>query len=123
MPIYEYQCRSCRKIFSRLVLGASSAQQPACPKCGSAQLDRLMSRFATAQSGERRMEKLADPSSFSGLDENDPSSVARWAKKMGREMGDEAGEGFDEMVDQAMDEETGKKGGADGDAGGGDDLY
>ncbi len=54
------------------------------------------------------MEKLADPSSFTGLDENDPVAVAKWAKKMGREMGDEAGEGFDEMVDQTMEEEAHK---------------
>ena len=109
MPIYEYECSDCQKKFSVLILNPSTCGKPKCPKCGSHKLDRLMSRFATAQSDERRMEKLADPGSLSGLDENDPASVARWAKKMGREMGDEAGEGFDEMVDQAMDEESGNQ--------------
>ena len=108
MPIYEYECSDCNKRFSLLILNPKTHGKPQCPKCGSRRLERLMSRFATAQSDERRMEKLADPGSLSGLDENDPASVARWAKKMGRELGDEAGEGFDEMVDQAMDEESAK---------------
>ena len=61
------------------------------------------------------MEGLADPSSLSGLDENDPKSVARWMKKMGREMGEEAGEDFDEEVDKAMEEaEREKTAGEDG---------
>ena len=111
MPIYEYECRSCGRRFSALVLNPGAAGEARCPKCGGADPERLMSRFATAQSEQRRMEKLADPAAFSGLDENDPASVARWAKKMGREMGDEAGEGFDEMVDQAVEEESSKEGG------------
>ena len=111
MPIYEYDCQSCRKQFSLLILAPSTSETPACPNCGSSRLERLMSRFATAQSDEKRMEKLADPSSISGLDENNPVSVARWAKRMGKEMGDEAGEDFDGMVDQAMDEEQGRNSG------------
>ena len=108
MPIYEYECQDCGKRFSLLIMNPKTQAQPACPKCGGRKLDRLMSRFATAQSDERRMEKLADPASLSGLDENDPAAVARWAKRMGREMGDEAGEGFDEMVDQTMEDEQEK---------------
>ncbi|MCU0606440.1 MAG: zinc ribbon domain-containing protein [Candidatus Edwardsbacteria bacterium] len=115
MPIYEYECRGCGKRFSVLVLKSGSAVETRCPTCGGADLERLMSRFAMAQSEERRMEKLADPSSFSGLDENDPASVARWAKKMGREMGDGAGQGFDEMVDQAVGGETSREDGSAGD--------
>jgi putative FmdB family regulatory protein len=105
MPIYEYQCGDCRKQFSLLILAPSAGAAPACPKCGSANLERLMSRFGTVTSDQKRMERLSDPSSFSGLDENDPGSVARWAKRMGKEMGDEAGEGFDEMVDQAVEDD------------------
>ncbi len=115
MPIYEYECRSCGRRFSALVLNPGAAGEARCPKCGGADPERLMSRFATAQSEQRRMEKLADPAAFSGLDENDPSAVARWAKKMGKELGDETSGGFDEMVDQAMDEEMAKEGGGSGD--------
>ena len=52
------------------------------------------------------MESLADPSSFSGLDENDPSSVARWVKKMGRELGDDFSDGQDieQMAEEAAND-------------------
>jgi hypothetical protein len=52
------------------------------------------------------MERLADPSRFSGLDEDDPKSMAKWMKSMEREMGDDFGEDFnvDEMLDEAMAE-------------------
>lgn len=59
------------------------------------------------------MEKLADPSLLSGLDENDPKSMAGWMKKMGREMGEECGEeDVDAMIDEAMEEGEGRRGGS-----------
>ena len=63
-----------------------------------------MSRFATLKSEEARLEGLADPSSMGDLDENDPASVARFMKKMGREFGDDLGDDFDSAVDEAMTE-------------------
>lgn len=63
-----------------------------------------MSRFATVKSEEARLESLADPSSLGDLDENDPSSVARFMKKMGRELGEDLGDDFDSAVDEAMTE-------------------
>ncbi|MDI6740104.1 MAG: zinc ribbon domain-containing protein [Candidatus Edwardsbacteria bacterium] len=118
MPIYEYECQGCKKRIGLLILSPSACGAPKCPKCGSAALERLMSRFGTFTSDEKRMEKMSDPSSFSGLDENDPSSVARWAKRMGKEMGEDVGEDFDGMVDQAAEEEDKK-----GASGTGDELY
>ena len=79
-----------------------------------------MSRFALGRSEEARLDALSDPSSLAGLDENDPKSMARWMRKMGKELGEDAGDDFDEMVDEL------EAGGADDDAtdGGsdGDDL-
>ena len=77
-----------------------------------------MSRFAMPRSEESRLESLADPSSFSDLNESDPRSVARMMKKMGRELGDDfGGNEFDEAVD---DLERGGNGGDD-ETGGGED--
>ena len=67
-------------------------------------LTRLLSRFATVKSEDARLESLADSSSFGDLDENDPGSVARFMKKMGKEFGDDLGEDFDSAVDEAMAE-------------------
>lgn len=100
MPIYEYLCRACRKKVTVLTLRASEAVEPHCEHCGSGDLTRLMSRFALGRSEERRLDDLSDPSSLSGLDENDPKSMARWMRKMGKELGDDAGDDFDQMVDE-----------------------
>ena len=108
MPIYEYECHDCRRRVSLLVRSLSSAEVPACPRCGGVSLTRLMSRFATVKSEEARLESLASDGSFGDLDENDPTSVARFMKKMGKELGDDLGDDFDSAVDEAMAEgETG----------------
>jgi putative FmdB family regulatory protein len=125
MPIYEYRCNKCRKKVSVLTLRVSEVVDPKCDHCGSKDLSRLMSRFATVKSDEARLDALADPTNFSGLDENDPKSMARWMRKMGKEMGEEfSGDDFDQMVEEMEagnmpDGEGGMAGG--GDLGGGSD--
>jgi putative FmdB family regulatory protein len=119
MPIYEYQCEKCRKRTSVLTMRVSERVEAVCEHCGSKRMRRLMSRFATPRSEESRMDSLSDPAGFSDVDENDPRSVARALRRMGKEMGDEmGGPEFDEAVDQL---ESG--GGLDDDGGGvdGDD--
>jgi len=104
MPIYEYECGDCRRRVSLLIRSLSAAPTPACPRCGGTALTRLMSRFATVKSEDARLESLADSASAGDLDENDPGSVARFMKKMGREFGDELGDDFESAVDEAMAE-------------------
>lgn len=114
MPIYEYLCNKCGRRMSFLVMPSSRAFEPACKSCRSSDLERLFSRFASPKSEERRLESLADPSTFSGLDENDPSSVSRWMKKMGKEMGEDMGEDFEQMAEEAAQEAAaGPPGGGD----------
>jgi putative FmdB family regulatory protein len=101
MPIYEYRCRKCGKRFSVLTLRVSERVTAECPKCGGRAADRLMSRFEMPKSEEARLDALSDPSSLGDLDENDPKSVGRWMRKMGKEMGDDlGGEDLDEMMDE-----------------------
>ncbi len=124
MPIYEYRCADCGRKTQVLTLSVRTAVEPKCRHCGGSNLVKLVSRVAFLRSEESRLESLADPSSLGGLDENDPKSVARWMKKMGKEMGEEAGEDFDAEVDRAV-EEMGPGGGADGggaETGGDDDI-
>lgn len=61
---------------------------------------RLVSRFAVMKSEETRLDELSDPSMFDGIDENDPRSVAQWARKLGSQIGDDLPPDYDEMVDQ-----------------------
>lgn len=118
MPIYEYRCHNCKKRVSVLTLRVSEAVNAACDRCGSTDLSRLMSRFAMVKSEEARLDALADPSNLSGLDENDPKSMARWMRKMGKELGEEfSGDDFDQMVEEMeagnMPDDEGGMGGGD----------
>jgi putative FmdB family regulatory protein len=45
MPIYEYRCRECDNDFEALV--SASAPQAQCPSCGSEDLTRELSMFAS----------------------------------------------------------------------------
>jgi putative FmdB family regulatory protein len=112
VPIYEYECQGCRRRVSLLIRTLHAAEAPRCPRCGSPELSRLMSRFATVKSEDARLDSLSDPSSFGDLDENDPRSVAQFVKKMGSEMGEDLGPDLDAAMDEAM---------AEGDAGGDED--
>jgi putative FmdB family regulatory protein len=105
MPIYEYRCLDCRRrvsIFWRSFseLEGESAAAPQCPRCGKTNLVRLISRVAVLRSEESRLDNLADADVLDGLDEQDPKSIARWMRRMGRETGEDLGPEFDEMVDR-----------------------
>jgi putative FmdB family regulatory protein len=49
MPLYEYGCSSCHMRSSAL-LGSWSAADPPCPHCGSGNVRRLVSSFASPRS-------------------------------------------------------------------------
>ncbi|OGF63134.1 MAG: FmdB family transcriptional regulator [Candidatus Fischerbacteria bacterium RBG_13_37_8] len=106
MPIYEYRCKDCGKKSSFLIYDKGLLEHLKCKKCGKSNLVRLYSRFSAVRSEDSRLERLADPSSLAGLDENDPKSVAKWMKKLGKEMGEDVGPDFDEEVEKAIEEEA-----------------
>jgi len=43
MPIYDYRCKDCNKTFDLLI---RTDTIPACPECGSLQLEKLVSLLA-----------------------------------------------------------------------------
>jgi putative FmdB family regulatory protein len=108
MPIFEYLCRGCRRKTSALVMSRARESEVRCRHCGSDDLEKLWSRFSSPKSEDARIDSLADPSALSGLDENDPRSVAKFMKKMGQEMGEDVGD-----IEQAMEDEMAGGGGED----------
>jgi hypothetical protein len=85
-------------------------KRPLCPGLQAVRqplLERVLSRVHVRLSEETRLERLADPSAWSGVDENDPKSVAKVLKKMGQEMGEDFPGEVDEMVEEAMDSQGG----------------
>jgi putative FmdB family regulatory protein len=102
MPIYEFACPKCRRIYSFLSKRMNPDHLPVCPKCGSKKMSKQISRFAMTrklseppaktESGEPPMPDLDDPRvgrammelerDMEHLDENNPRHMAHMMKKM-----------------------------------------
>ena len=48
MPIYEFLCAECNRIFAFHSFKVATEKIPACPKCGETRLTRVPSRFGVA---------------------------------------------------------------------------
>lgn len=108
MPIYEYICLGCRRRSSHLIRSIANPEPVKCPHCDSSRVQRIMSRFASLKSEEARLEQMADPGRWGGLDENDPASVAKFVRKMGQEMGEDVSrDEIEQMADEAARESEG----------------
>ncbi len=46
MPIYEYRCKGCGRVFEAVVLKGEDEKIISCPRCGKNQPERLMSAFS-----------------------------------------------------------------------------
>jgi putative FmdB family regulatory protein len=101
MPIYEYRCEDCGRVSEFLLIKTDEIFIPQCKKCKSNKMSRVLSKVRVIRSEENRMESLADPSKWGGLDEKDPKSIAKWAKRMGGELGEDM-EGMDEALEEEM---------------------
>lgn len=107
MPIYEFACPKCRKVFSFLSKRILPEHSPKCPKCGNLKLEKQMSRFAMTRGleepaagggpdempgAEEGMPDFDDPKiaramgelerDMEHLDENNPKHMAYMMKKM-----------------------------------------
>jgi len=105
MPIYEYQCEDCGKISEFLLIKSDETFRPQCKRCQSKKMSRVLSKVRVIRSEESRIESLSDPSKWGDLDEKDPKSMAKWAKRMGKELGEDV----DETMDEALEEEFSSK--------------
>ena len=121
MPIHDYRCARCDRRFQRFFRSFAEVRDPsACPHCGADAVTRMPPRVRLVRSEESRLEDLADPSSLGGVDESDPRSVARWAKRMGGELGEDLGPELDEAIEGLGEDE--QKAAGDGAGGPGDDA-
>jgi putative FmdB family regulatory protein len=65
MPIYEYQCSKCEKRFEELVLDKKPALVH-CPECGTNEVSRLLSLFATSTPSLNNFAEMSSGSSSTG---------------------------------------------------------
>ncbi len=98
MPIYEYYCADCNRVFNFMAKSYRQTleKQPSCPKCGRDQLKRQMSTFAIAGASRKSAAGQADGHADDGAagPTNGAAEDPRVEREMMRLM--EAAEGIDE---------------------------
>ncbi len=101
MPIYEYHCNACGEEFSWLILNPKEGAKVECTSCGSADLSRLVSRFAFHQTETSRIDAFDASKPRDDSFYKDDRNIGLWAKKRAKQMGIDLGKGFDETVEKA----------------------
>ncbi len=122
MPIFEYLCPSCNRIYSFLSLKPQPPDTPACPRCNATDLTRVPSAFAVTGSRKSKPDggEAATPGGTSsptddaamsrmeaemmslaeGLDEKDaedPRTMARMMRRLAEVSGERVTPTMDEM--------------------------
>jgi len=114
MPVYEFLCPRCNRIFSFHSFRIETDRIPRCPKCGAEELRRVPSRFGvaaaskTAKPGggegaehedprlEREMMRFA--AELEGMDEGDPRQMAAAVRRMTELAGEPITPAMEEMI-------------------------
>jgi putative FmdB family regulatory protein len=71
MPVYEYDCSACNKRSEVFQKSAGSSGPSSCPKCGSNQIRRAISRVVFVKSAETKLAEL-DPKYDKMIDASSP---------------------------------------------------
>ena len=95
MPIYEYDCRDCKKTVSIFFLTVSEAEneQAVCPECGQGGLERVLSSTSLIRA-RAESRKTNSPK----VPENDNKSLAETMRKESRRPGRDYGDDFREVA-------------------------
>lgn len=124
MPVYEFLCRDCNRVFNFLARDPDAMKRrPACPKCGGAQMEKLFSQFASISKGARREKEAPDTPGGGGPDDLSPEQEAKLERAMSslasemdsvdennprqmasilRRLSDATGEPIDDATDEAI---------------------
>lgn len=98
MPLFEYKCLDCNNKFTKLIGMTSNSTAPACPKCGSANLIKLISRFIRKRSDEAFAEGIEDEVFSADMD--NPKQMSKMLKEMGKGIAEDGEENIDELIEQ-----------------------
>ena len=89
MPIYEFACPRCRRIYSFLSKRVNPDHAPTCPKCGHKKLTKELSRFAMIKGvveSAAPIEGEADQPPMAAMPDLDDPRVERAMSEMERDM-------------------------------------
>ena len=86
MPIYEFACPQCRRIFSFLSKRVNPDRLPVCPKCGNKKMSKQVSRFAMSRGLKEPVAKGETAGDGPSMPDFDDPRVARAMAEMERDM-------------------------------------
>jgi putative FmdB family regulatory protein len=112
MPVYEFYCVDCHRIYSFLSRRINTEKRPACPRCGRPELEKQVSPFAVSlgrkdepmegvpDMDEERMERALEglAGEMEGVDENDPRQMARFMRRFSETTGMDLGSEVEEAI-------------------------
>jgi putative FmdB family regulatory protein len=85
MPIYEFACPNCRKIFNFLSKKLQPERPPVCPKCGNRKMVKQVTAFAMPR-GVKEPSAASDAGPEEAMPDLDDPRVARAMAEMERDM-------------------------------------
>ena len=86
MPIYEFACPKCRKIFNFLSKRMNPDRLPVCPKCGNKKMSKQVSRFATTRGLKEPAARTETEDGGPPMPDMDDSRVERAMMEMERDL-------------------------------------
>ncbi|MEW6337932.1 MAG: FmdB family zinc ribbon protein [Acidobacteriota bacterium] len=133
MPIFEYLCQNCNRIYSFLSLSLAPGREPVCPRCGATGLTRVPSTFAVggprkssqdqpkakpgddAALGRLEQEAMRMAGEIDEKDAEDPRTMARMMRRLAEASGEPVTPAMNEMFrrmeagedPEALEEELG----------------
>ncbi len=112
MPVYEFYCSECHRIFNFLSRQVNTEKRPDCPRCGRSELERRVSLFAISRGmeeetiqgmpdlDEEKMERamMSLAGEMEGMDEDDPRQMAHMMRRLSESAGMDLGSGMEEAM-------------------------
>ncbi len=101
MPIYEYQCESCGRITTVLILKPGEEKGLKCKHCHHNRLIRVLSRVVLHRTEAQRLDKFNTSAPRDDSFYKDDRNIGLWAKKRVKELGVDLGPSLDETIEKA----------------------
>jgi putative FmdB family regulatory protein len=115
MPIYEFLCASCNRIYSFHSFRTDPGKVPTCPKCQATDLKKVFSSFGIGAAGPKTSDdatgdgpNLDDPrveremaqlmSQLEGVDESNPKAMAHAMRRVAEIAGEPITPAMEEMI-------------------------
>lgn len=104
MPVFEYRCASCGHRFSALVGMTAEPDDSRCPRCGSLETSKLVSRPGRFRVEDDRIDEVATRLESMG-DPESPTAMREAMRDMGKALDDDLSDDLEEMFEADLSDD------------------